>query len=107
MRRGAWDYLPKPFTPAQIRHVVEQARARRTLERRVAELERRLAAAAPDVATGVRQRRPCDALQAVIARAAAHDAPVLFRGESGTGKSVLARALHQLSPRSARARSSS
>ena len=23
MRRGAWDYLPKPFTPAQIRHLVE------------------------------------------------------------------------------------
>src|SRR5262245_18010776 len=39
VRRGARDYLPKPFTPAQIRHVVEQAIARRGLTRRVADLE--------------------------------------------------------------------
>jgi two-component system, NtrC family, response regulator AlgB len=42
------------------------------------------------------------ALQDVISRAATHDVPVLFRGESGTGKSVLARMLHQMSPRHAR-----
>jgi len=38
----------------------------------------------------------------VIERTAAHDVPVLLRGESGTGKTVLARALHQLSARKAR-----
>src|SRR5437016_9326787 len=48
MRRGAKDYLAKPFTPAQIRHVVEQARARRELESRLADLEGRLADAAPE-----------------------------------------------------------
>ena len=35
MKRGARDYLPKPFTPAQIRHVVEQVEERRALLRRV------------------------------------------------------------------------
>src|SRR5436305_10281210 len=39
------------------------------------------------------------AATAVMTRAAAHDVPVLLRGESGTGKSILARALHQMSPR--------
>src|SRR6267378_1066730 len=48
IRRGAKDYLPKPFTPAQIRRVVEQARARRELELRVADLQERLADAAPE-----------------------------------------------------------
>src|SRR5438477_12491813 len=38
MKRGAKDYLPKPFTPAQIRKIIEAARARRELERRLVEL---------------------------------------------------------------------
>src|SRR6266481_2735751 len=98
MRRGAKDYLAKPFTPPQIRHVVEQARARRELESRLADLEGRLADAAPEATLELASpvMRP---VMEVITRAAAHDVPVLLRGESGTGKSVLARALHELSAR--------
>src|SRR6266446_5812389 len=98
IRRGAKDYLPKPFTPAQIRRVVEQARARRELELRVADLQGRLADAAPEPSLELASAamRP---LMEVISRAAAHDVPVLLRGESGTGKSVLARTLHEISPR--------
>src|SRR6267143_4444105 len=98
IRRGAKDYLPKPFTPAQIRRVVEQARARRELELRVADLQERLADAAPEPSLELAgaAMRP---LMEVISRAAVHDVPVLLRGESGTGKSVLARTLHELSPR--------
>src|SRR5437588_10198727 len=43
IRRGARDYLPKPFTPAQIQRAVEQARSRMDLSRRVADLEEQLA----------------------------------------------------------------
>jgi NtrC-family two-component system response regulator AlgB len=98
MKRGAKDYLPKPFTPAQIRKVIEAASARRELERRLVELEERLADAAPE-ATLEASSAAMRAVMEVVSRAASHDVPVLLRGESGTGKSVLARALHRLSPR--------
>ncbi len=98
MRRGAVDYLPKPFTPAQIRHVVEQVGERRAMRRRVVELESTLAVEVPelDLATDSAAMR---AALDVIERAAPADAPVLLRGPSGTGKGVLARALHARSPR--------
>jgi NtrC-family two-component system response regulator AlgB len=49
IRRGARDYLPKPFSPAQVRHLVEQAIERRALTWRVTNLENRLADEAPEV----------------------------------------------------------
>jgi len=98
IRRGARDYLPKPFTPAQIQRVVEQARTRIEMSRRVADLEGQLADAAP-VANIAGDSAAMRAVHDVIARTAAHDVPVLLRGESGTGKTVLARALHEQSPR--------
>ena len=101
MRRGARDYLPKPFTPAQIRHVVEQVAERQGLLRRVAELQAQLASAAPEVelASAAPAMR---AVLDVLPRLAAADATVLLRGENGTGKGVIARALHAGSARAAR-----
>ncbi len=101
IRRGAKDYVPKPFTPAQIRRAVEQSRERKQLALRLADLEERLADAAPEPSLDS-QSAPMRGLMEVITRAAAHDVPVLFTGESGTGKSVLARTLHELGPRQGR-----
>ena len=101
MRRGARDYLPKPFTPAQIRHVVEQVTDRQRLVRRVAELQSDLATAAPEIdldSAAPAMRSVLD----VLPRVAASDATVLLRGENGTGKGVVARALHAGSARAAR-----
>lgn len=98
IKRGAMDYLPKPFTPDQIRHEVEQAAERLALRRRLMELERKLAESVPesDLSTASpRMRATLD----ILARAAASGAAVLLRGESGTGKGVLARALHAQSAR--------
>jgi NtrC-family two-component system response regulator AlgB len=98
MRRGAKDYLPKPFTPPQIKHLVDRARERRAMSLRVGELEARLGEAAPEVRLETASPRRQAVLE-VVARAATHDVAVLLRGENGTGKGVLARALHAQSPR--------
>ena len=98
MRRGAADYLTKPFTPAQVRLVVERVAKMRSLEQRVAGLE-----------ASANQRKaddPRDSASPAVRRAvgfaqqaAATDTTILIRGESGTGKGVLARAIHAWSPR--------
>jgi NtrC-family two-component system response regulator AlgB len=98
MKRGATDYLPKPFTPPEIRHVVERIMSRRTIEHRLADLEGQLRHAVPDIDLETRSPAMRAALE-TLRRAAPSDAAVLLRGESGTGKSVLARAVHALSPR--------
>src|SRR5262245_12944613 len=98
IKRGASDYLPKPFTPAQIRHIVDQCIRQRDLKRRVTDLEGRLRDSAPE--TDLESDSPkLRAVFAVAAKASTSDAPVLLRGESGTGKSVLARWIHSMSPR--------
>jgi NtrC-family two-component system response regulator AlgB len=100
IKRGATDYLPKPFTPAQIRCLVEQIMERRELTYRVRNLESRLREAVPeaDLETQAPKMR---AVLEVVERAAKSEATVLLRGESGTGKGVLARLLHAYSDRAA------
>jgi NtrC-family two-component system response regulator AlgB len=98
IRRGAWDYLPKPFTPAQIRHLMQKAQAQRSLSARVADLQGRLADEAPEIDLGSDAASMRGVLE-VVGRAAQADVSVLFKGESGTGKSVFARAMHLQSKR--------
>lgn len=98
IRRGAWDYLPKPFTPAQVRQQVERVCERRRLAWRVENLEHALSASVPDVDLTSESPR-MRSVEETIARAAASDVPVLLRGETGTGKTVAARTLHARSPR--------
>ncbi|MEO8840496.1 MAG: sigma-54 dependent transcriptional regulator [Kofleriaceae bacterium] len=98
IKLGAVDYLPKPFTPAQIRLVVEQVLARRATERKVADLEAQLADELPGIDLSSRAPKMIAAFE-LAGRAAASDAPILLRGENGTGKSVLARYVHARSKR--------
>ena len=98
MRRGAFDYIPKPCTPEQIRQVLNRAEKTRRLENRVAELESRLSSESPDIDLETRapsMRKVID----IATRAASSEATILLLGESGTGKSVMARTIHQQSPR--------
>jgi len=89
MRRGAFDYLPKPFEPSQVAAVAAK----------VASLQE------PKAGTedGLLFDSTCPAVREAIALArqvARKGATVLLRGESGTGKTVLARAIHRWSTRS-------
>src|SRR3954465_8505240 len=97
MRRGAADYIAKPFTPEQIRQVLARMVKTRKLEGRLAELESRLSSEAPT--TDLTSVDP--AVQKVFEvafKAASSPASIVILGESGTGKSILARAIHDHSP---------
>ena len=98
IQRGAFDYLAKPCTPDQLRHVLGRVEATRKLENRVAELESGLALRLPDYSESSESPTMKRSLDLAF-KAAGSDATILLLGESGTGKSVLARAIHQESDR--------
>ncbi|HUS32341.1 MAG TPA: sigma-54 dependent transcriptional regulator [Kofleriaceae bacterium] len=97
MKRGAFDYLPKPFTPDQVRAATRRALEAVRLKHRLADAEHRLEQAG---ASDERFETESASFRRVLdqaARAAVADAPILLRGESGTGKNVLARFIWQQS----------
>ncbi|HEX8324050.1 MAG TPA: sigma-54 dependent transcriptional regulator [Tepidisphaeraceae bacterium] len=99
MRRGAFDYLPKPFTPAQVSAVVARVAELRRAQTQLDELRQETAGGEAELTSrNVAAQRAFELARQV----AASDATVLIRGESGTGKGVLARAIHRWSPRAAR-----
>jgi NtrC-family two-component system response regulator AlgB len=98
IRRGATDYIPKPFTPAQVLMAVEKVAHVRALEQRLAALQEDLDRTNPEVE--LRSSSPAMQRALNLARqVGASEASILLRGESGTGKTVLARVLHAWSKR--------
>jgi NtrC-family two-component system response regulator AlgB len=93
MRRGAVDYIPKPFTPEQIRRTLNRITKARKLEERVAELEFRLSSDTPAMELATVEPAMLQVFE-VAFKAAGTPATLLLLGESGTGKTVLARAIH-------------
>jgi NtrC-family two-component system response regulator AlgB len=101
MKRGASDYLVKPFGPMELELAFEKVAELTRLERQVQVLEGNLALAGqadPD-ADLPSESAAMQAMLRLARQAAASDMRVLLRGESGTGKGVVARAIHQWSPR--------
>jgi two-component system, NtrC family, response regulator AlgB len=99
MRLGAVDYLPKPFTPEQVRHSARRLVSANVLRRQISELQDRLDETEGEATFETRNSAYGMFLQ-TAARAAASDSVVLLRGESGTGKTVLARWIREQSKRS-------
>jgi NtrC-family two-component system response regulator AlgB len=100
IRSGAADYLPKPFTPAQVLHAAARALEGARVRHELAELKRSSGRRAKP-----RFESKSTAMRAVldvVDRVAASDATVLVLGETGSGKGVLARHIHDLSPRARR-----
>jgi NtrC-family two-component system response regulator AlgB len=98
MRRGAADYLPKPFTPEQVELVTERAAAVRSMEQRIAALKEDLERLHPE-ATFSSQHPAMQRAIELARQVAPSEAVVLLRGPSGTGKTILARAVHGWSRR--------
>jgi NtrC-family two-component system response regulator AlgB len=96
MRRGAFDFIPKPFTPDQIRAVLNKVSKTHSLESRLQQLESQLADETPAIDLTSTEASTQRALQ-VAFKAAETPATILVLGPSGTGKSVLAREIHRRS----------
>ena len=97
MKLGAFDYLPKPFDPAELRIAVERALERRQLLQENLSLKSEFARYQFDNIIG-----SSPAMQNVfrlVARCAPTNTTVLLRGNSGTGKELIARAIHHNSLR--------
>jgi len=97
MKLGAFDYLPKPFTPDEMLAVFAKA-----WEKRQRILESRAAAAGEPVETFagiVGGGEKMQQVYSLIRKVAPTSSTILVIGESGTGKELVARAIHSLSPR--------
>jgi NtrC-family two-component system response regulator AlgB len=98
MRRGAAGYLPKPFTPDGVRVELDRVARLRRLQSHIEELEQQVRAVVPEADLFTQEPAMQQVLD-VAFKAAASEATVLLSGESGTGKGILARAIHARSPR--------
>ncbi len=100
MREGAYDFVTKPLRRAHIVKAVRKALEKQSLLAENKDLRAQLAAATrrPMVGQSLAMRRTLD----MVRQAAPSDASVILLGESGTGKELLARTLHEESPRASK-----
>jgi two-component system, NtrC family, response regulator HydG len=96
MKLGAYDYIGKPFDEEELLLKVARALERKALVREVQALRQELQGQGRIVAASKEMRE----VLAKIDQVAPTGATVLIEGESGTGKELVARAIHQRSPRS-------
>ena len=99
MKRGAFDYLTKPFDLDEVGALVEKVRQLASLRGEVAELRRQVAGTFRSGEALVGQSATMLDTYKAIGRVAASEAAVLLLGESGTGKDLVARAIHYHSRR--------
>ena len=101
MRRGAADYLAKPFTPDQVKFLTNRIARIRELEIQIASLKENMQRLGPEdslQSANVGMQR----IMELVKKAAPSEAIVLLQGESGTGKTVFARAIHNWSLRASK-----
>jgi NtrC-family two-component system response regulator AlgB len=97
VKKGAMDYLPKPFSVEQVELLLRRVTELRQLEQKLAAFE-----SSPGPLGDVDLQTRSPAMQQLLHRAqqvAKSEATVLIRGENGTGKGVVARLIHEQSPR--------
>lgn len=100
IRRGAFHYLTKPFKLEELVIFVRRALADRALRRNAAELRRTLGELS--ISGLVARSSGMQRVLAIIERVAPTNVPILLTGETGTGKGVVARTIHNESRRADR-----
>jgi len=100
MKLGAYDYVSKPFRPDEVALVLRKAEERERLRKENSRLRQQLGQQ-KGLTQLLGESESMQTLQRQIRKVAQVPTTVLLLGESGTGKEVVARALHELSPRSA------
>ncbi|QDE68498.1 MULTISPECIES: sigma-54-dependent transcriptional regulator [Myxococcus] len=98
IKEGAYDYLPKPFDPDEASLVVARALERKRLKEQAASLRRELEGIY-SFQNIIGRSAPMRALYGLLERASELDITVLITGETGTGKELVARAIHHHGPR--------
>lgn len=98
MKLGAYDFLTKPVDPARLRNILTNA-ARQQGTQRELEVTRRKLRDTGVLGPLVGQSKPMQEIFRLIEMVAPSSASVLITGESGTGKELVARTIHNLSPR--------
>ena len=99
MRAGAYDFIEKPFSPERLVEVARRALEQRRLAREVGALRRQLAGRQTLEERLIGRSPAMQRLRALIANVADTAANVLIEGETGTGKELVARCLHDFSRR--------
>jgi len=98
MKDGAYDYIPKPFRPDEVILTLRKAEERERLGNTIATLRAQLDTRPGARALVVESPAMRQALE-IVARVAAHPTTVLITGDRGTGKEMIAQAIHRASPR--------
>jgi DNA-binding NtrC family response regulator len=98
IKHGAFYYIEKPFTPAQVKTLVARALQFEAIKRENRTLKNALIGDGEDFGI-IGRHSKMQQIHAVIRTAAPSDASVLIEGESGTGKELIAAAFHCQSPR--------
>ncbi|MBF5005945.1 sigma-54-dependent transcriptional regulator [Diaphorobacter caeni] len=96
---GVWDFLVKPIDPEMLRMVVMRAMHKARLDAQVRELRNAKADQQPDEMGLIGQAAAMQQLRAMVRRVGATSVNLIVLGPTGTGKELVARALHQCSPR--------
>jgi DNA-binding NtrC family response regulator len=98
MKMGAYDFIQKPVDPTRLRTILSNACRQRESDREL-EVTRRMLRETGVLGSLVGSSRKMQELFSLIEQVAPNNVSVLITGESGTGKELVARTLHDLSPR--------